>query len=329
MEVAATHPAPMREGAVKVARAAAAATEAIGQETAVMEATVVDVAATVVPPVVAMAGVLSASAMAGEAFIMSPLEENASASREAPSEALAGMAAAAETVTDFGTEPPSGEVLVGQAATRVNPAELEVEAQASTKEAMQRAYAEAPLEGAVVADGRKENSCPPGPMSSGGAVMVLRGEDVARLEDRSAEAGREMTLPPRLAGLLSSAHEAVDRLAQGHMREKTEVDREHLLLAGAWREVQEARATTASERLRVAEETRRLEERGSDHASDLEARLSSAEEKLARLDGELGAARAKVLELKEGHNVALVAVAQAGKERDDAVAVITQARGGI
>ena len=100
-----------------------------------------------------------------------------------------------------------------------------------------------------------------------------------------------------------------------------------LLLAGAWREVQEARATTAREKLRVADETRRLEERGRDHARDLEARLSSAEEKLERLGGELGAARAEVLEMKEGCNAALVAVAQAGKERDAAVAAITPARG--
>ena len=127
-------------------------------------------AATVVPAVVVMAG---------EEFLTSPSEENTSASCEAPSEALTSMAAAAETVTGFGTEPSSGEVLVCQAAARANPAELEVEAPTPTEEAVQQAHAEAPLEGVAIADSGEENSCPPGPMSSSGAVMVLRGEDVA------------------------------------------------------------------------------------------------------------------------------------------------------
>ena len=164
----------------------------------------VEAAATVVPAVVAMAG---------EELLMSLAEENASASREVPSEALAGMAAAAEGVTDSGMELPSGEVLVCQAAARAHPAKMEAEASTLPEEAVQQTHAEAPLEGAVVADGGEANSCPPGPKSSDGAIMVFRGEDVARLEDWSAEAGGEMTLPPRLAGLLSSAHEAVDWIA--------------------------------------------------------------------------------------------------------------------
>ena len=84
------------------------------------------------------------------------------------------------------------------------------------------------------------------------------------------------------------------------------MDRERLLLVGAWREVQAARDTTACEKLRVEEEARTLEEHGRNHARDLEARLSSAEEKMEQLGGELGAARAEVLELKEGCKVALV-----------------------
>ena len=88
------------------------------------------------------------------------------------------------------------------------------------------------------------------------------------------------------------------------------MDRECLLLACAWRQVLEARAATASEGLRVAEETKRLEERHRDHARDLEARLSNAE-KLEQLCSELNTARAEALELKEGRDVALAAVAQA------------------
>ena len=139
------------------------------------------------------------------------------------------MAAAVEAVTDSGTELPSGEVLVCQAAPRAHPAELKAEASNPLEEARGGSPGgpEAPLEGTVMADGGEANSCPPGPKSSDGTIMVLRGEDVARLEDRSVEAGREMTLPPGLAGLLSSAHEAIDRLAQGLLREKVEVDREH------------------------------------------------------------------------------------------------------
>ena len=150
---------------VRMATVAAAPTEAIGQEATAMEATVVEVAATVVPAVVMMAG---------EEFLTSPSEENALVSHESSSEALAGMAAAAEMVRDSGTEPPSGEVLVCQAAARANPAELEVEASTPTEEAVQRAHAEAPLEGAVVADGGEANSCPPGPKSSGGVVGLSR-----------------------------------------------------------------------------------------------------------------------------------------------------------
>ena len=93
------------------------------------------------------------------------------------------------------------------------------------------------------------------------------------------------------------------------------MDRERLLLAGAWRKVQEARATTVREKLCVAEEARRLEERGPDHARDLEARLSSAEEKRERLGGKLGAARAQVSELKEGRNASLVVAAQVERAR--------------
>ena len=162
-----------------------------------------------------------------------------------------------------------------------------------------------------MADGGEESSRPPEPMSSDGAVMVFCGEDTTRLEDQSAEARREMMLPPGPAGLLSSAHGAVDWLAQGLLRERVEMDRERRLLASTWQEVQEARAMTAREKLHVEEEARRLEERGCDHARDLEARLSSAE----------------VLELKEGRNIALVEAAHVGKEHDAAVAVITQARG--
>ena len=88
---------------VRTATAAAAAAEALGQGTTATGATVVEAAATVVPAVVAMAG---------EELLMSLAEENASASREVPSEALVSMAAAAEAVTDSGTELPSGEVLV-------------------------------------------------------------------------------------------------------------------------------------------------------------------------------------------------------------------------
>ena len=43
------------------------------------------------------------------------------------------------------------------------------------------------------------------------------------------------------------------------MRERAEIDRESLLLAGAWREVQKDRASTAREKLRVEEEAQRLE----------------------------------------------------------------------
>ena len=98
---------------VRTSTEAAAAAEAMGQETAATEAAVVEAAAMVAPAVVAMTG---------EELLASPSEENASASHEAPSEVLAGMAAAAETVTDSGKEPPSGEVLVCQAAARANPA---------------------------------------------------------------------------------------------------------------------------------------------------------------------------------------------------------------
>ena len=48
---------------------------------------------------------------------------------------------------------------------------------------------------------------------------------------------------------------------------------------------------------------------------------------MQQLGGELGAARAEVLELKEGRNVALVVAVQAGKERNAAVVAITLARG--
>ena len=90
---------------------------------------------------------------------------------------------------------------------------------------------------------------------------------------------------PGSAELLSSAHQAVDRLAQGLLREKAVMDRERLLLAGAWRQVQEARAAVASKGLRAAEEAKGLEERHRDHGHDLEARLSGAEEKLEQRAG--------------------------------------------
>ena len=56
---------------------------------------------------------------------------------------------------------------------------MEAEASTLTEEAVQQTHAEAALEGAVVADGGEANSCPPGPKSSDGAIMVLCGEAMA------------------------------------------------------------------------------------------------------------------------------------------------------
>ena len=92
------------------------------------------------------------------------------------------------------------------------------------------------------------------------------------------------------------------------MREKATTDRERLLLAGTWRQVQEGRTAAVSKGLRAEEETKGLEERHRDHARDLESRLSSAEEKLEQLCSEQDTACTEVLGLKEGHDVALPAM---------------------
>ena len=85
------------------------------------------------------------------------------------------------------------------------------------------------------------------------------------------------------------------------------MDKERLLLAGAWHQVQEHRAVTTSDELNTAEETKRLEERHRDHARDLEARLLSVGEELAQLRCKRDAVRAEMLGLKEGHDAALAA----------------------
>ena len=126
--------------------------------------------------------------------------------------------------------------------------------------------------------------------------------------------------------LLSLAHHAVDRLAQGFLRGKIEMDKERLLLAGTWCQVQVDRATAVSDELCAAEETKRLEEHQRDHARDLDARLFSPGEELAQLHSERDAVRAEMLGLKEGRDAALAAFAQVQGERDDIVAAITQVR---
>ena len=98
--------------------------------------------------------------------------------------------------------------------------------------------------------------------------------------------------------LLSLANQAIDRLAQGFLREKAEMDKERLLFAGAWCQDQEDRAATASDEQHAAEEIRRLEEHHRDHARDFDARLFGAGEELAQLRGERNAVRAEMLGLK-------------------------------
>ena len=130
-------------------------------------------------------------------------------------------------------------------------------------------------------------------------------------ESQPPKVGQGMARLPEWEELLSLAHQAVKKLAQGLLGEKAIMDREHLLLARMWRQVQEAQAAVASEELRVAEETKRLEERHHIYARDLEARLSGAEEILQQLSSERDTARTEVLELKEGRDIALAAVARA------------------
>ena len=114
-----------------------------------------------------------------------------------------------------------------------------------------------------------------------------------------------MVRPPESEELLSLAHQAVDRLSQGLLGEKAAMDRERLLHVGAWCQIQEARATATSDELRAVEEIKRLEECHCIHARDLEVSLSDVEEKLQQLSSEWDTARAEVLELTEGCDVAL------------------------
>ena len=57
----------------------------------------------------------------------------------------------------------------------------------------------------------------------------------ATVDGRYADLLQPLVRLPESAELLSSAHQAVDRLALGLLREKAAMDSECLLLAGAWR----------------------------------------------------------------------------------------------